>query len=619
MRFVLASWLVVLGVCLGAGRASAQVDPAHHDDPAHHEGSADPAHHEGSADPAAHEGSADPAHHEGSADPAAHEGSAAEGSAAHEGSAAEGSAAHEGSADGSAHHDDHPPLPGEQPAAPPASDEGSDETDEVPYNKFDEDGDGKVEPEEAALQKEYGAAFEGIDANIDDQDIAALAARPADKTLLPSLTVDHFRQIVRITKKVVLERIAKKITKKNAKRMATFGMIVVGFSLCGVLLLLMPLVLAKRYPGQGGVLFKYSALAALTFIVTVNLFGGVLFGLRTVQGELSKYTDPQVALAAGFFDTLDNHAEDYVVMGKELFAPTLEQLSGRSDEQPTVALLGNGMRIVKDAKVFLDVAKTFKKVSFIFGVIPIILMIVTLVLFVLAIRPTLTEIVKLPAMAASGAGGVGKDVVAKSMRRVVGELKATLCTIGVLAVLTLLSSVVLGRIVGPALQALLEYFSLAVQYLQFVHGASSGMVFLTLFGVILFLVLNLAALILSMAFFLGKCQKIFQQRFNEGVPLASHGRFFKWGVPSVLLVQIFPLLYVELAAFGLEKINNSLTSGLTDASQVPWSKVMMAGPIFLVVGFIVLFWAARCLKAIAFLFKYKVKQVTPPPASAGSV
>ena len=40
---------------------------------------------------------------------------------------------------------------------------------------------------------------------------------------------------------------------------------------------LMPLVLAKKYPGQGSVLFKYSALAAVTFFVTVNLFGGVLY------------------------------------------------------------------------------------------------------------------------------------------------------------------------------------------------------------------------------------------------------------------------------------------------------------------------------------------------------
>src|SRR5262249_35043717 len=154
--------------------------------------------------------------------------------------------------------------------------------------------------------------------------------------------------------------------------------------------------------------------------------------------------------------------------------------------------------------------------DFIFSVLPIVLMIVTLVLFVLAIRPTLTEIIKLPARAAAGAGGVAAETVKNSLRRVKGEMLATLCTVGVLSVLTLVSAFVLGKIVGPALEALLFYFTNAVNYLQFVEGASSGTVFLALFGVIFFLALNLAALILSMSFFLGKSQKIFQARFNDG-------------------------------------------------------------------------------------------------------
>ena len=58
------------------------------------------------------------------------------------------------------------------------------------------------------------------------------------------------------------------------------------------------------------------------------------------------------------------------------------------------------MRVVKDAKVFMSVAKMFKKISFIFEVLPIILLLVTMVLFLLALRPTLVEIVKLPIMAA---------------------------------------------------------------------------------------------------------------------------------------------------------------------------------------------------------------------------
>lgn len=493
-----------------------------------------------------------------------------------------------------------------------------------PTDPFDADGDGKLEPDEIADRKEFAEVFDDIP---NEPDEAALDARAEDAELAPSMTVDDFRKAVRIVKKIVLGKMAVKIAAKSDERLAKFSWMVFGLSLCGLLLLGMPLVLAKQYPvprgrdslpapGQGKLLLKYSALAAATFFVTVNLFGGVLFGLRTVQGALSNYTNPSIAIAEGTFDTLDRNADDYVVTGKELFAPTLEQMRNHPDEQPAVLLLENGMKIVKDARVFMSMARLFKNVDFVFGVLPIILTFVTLLLFLLAIKPTLIEIVKLPASAAAGNASAGRDVVGKSVQRVKSELFATACTVGVLAVLTLVSSFVLGKIVGPALDALLGYFSAAVQYLQFVEGASSGLVFVTLFGVVLFLVLNLAALILSMSFFLGKSQKIFQARFTDGEPLANHHRFFRWGVPSVLLVQLFPLVFVFIAGALLGKINDSLLAGVTDAESVPWTKLLLAGPAFLVVAFVVLFWAARGFKAIKFLQGYKVKPKTRRPVAS---
>jgi hypothetical protein len=350
----------------------------------------------------------------------------------------------------------------------------------------------------------------------------------------------------------------------------------------------------------------------------VNLFGGVLFGMRTAQNALSSYTNPSVAIAGGTFDTLYNNAEEFVVTGKELFLPTLEQMRNHPDEQPAVMLLENGMKIVEDAKVFMSMAKLFKKVDFVFGVLPIILTLVTLILFLLAIKPTLVEIIKLPAAAAQGNADAGRDVVGKSIRRVKGEMLATLCTVGVLTVLTLMSAVILGKVVEPALTSLLRYFSAAIQYLQFVEGASSGLVFVSLFGVILFLVLNLAALILSMSFFLGKTQKIFQARYNEGEPVAKHARFFKWGVPAVLLVQLFPLVFAYLGEILLNKVNDSIFANVKDADSIPWTKLLLAGPLVLIVAFAIMFWAVRGFKAIKFLQAYKVKPKPPKGATAAA-
>jgi hypothetical protein len=482
-----------------------------------------------------------------------------------------------------------------------------------PTDPFDADGDGKLEPDEIADRKEFAEYFDDIP---NEPDAKALDSRPEDAELVPSISVADFRKGVALVKKIVLAKMAKKAQAKADKRMAKFSWMVFGLSCCGLLLFAMPLALKKKYPGQGAVLFKYSALAAMTFFVTVNLFGGVLYGMRTAQGALSSYTNPSVAIAGGTFDTLYNNADEFVNTGKELFLPTLEQMRNNPDEQPAAMLLENGMKIVKDAKVFMSMAKLFKKVDFIFSILPIILTLVTLILFVLAIKPTLLEIIRLPAQAAQGNAAAGRDVVKRSIARVKGEMLATLCTVGVLTVLTLLSAVILGKVVEPALTSLLRYFSAAIQYLQFVEGASSGLVFVSLFGVILFLVLNLAALILSMSFFLGKSQKIFQARFNDGEPISKHRHFFKWGVPAVLLVQVFPLVFAYLGEILLNKVNDSIFAGVKDAESIPWTKLMLAGPLVLIVAFAVMFWAVRGFKAIKFLQSYKVKPKAPKGAAA---
>jgi hypothetical protein len=483
-----------------------------------------------------------------------------------------------------------------------------------PYMEYDQDGDGVMSTDEVADAKEFEEGFKeaGIPNKIDDD---ALDARPADKQLLPSLSAAMFRKLVQLAKRKVLAKMEAKMAAKTDQKMMQFIWIVVGCSLAGFLLLFAPLVLRKKYPGQDGTLVKYSALAAFTFFVTVNLFGGVLYAMKTAQGKVSA-TAPNIAVAGGFFDTLDDNAEQYLVMGKELFAPTLEQLTSKSEEQPAVALIANGQKIVKDASVFVQIAKLFKKVDFIFSMLPVILMLVTIVLFVLSIKPTLVEVIKLPAAAAAGKSGAGKDVVAKAVGRVRGELLASVCALGVLFVLSLGSGFIMGRVAKPALTAIIDYFTLGVNYMQFVPGASSNLVFLMLFSVIFFLVLNLLTLILSMSFFLGKTQKIFQARFNGGVPLSSHARFWKWGILAVLIVQLIPLVFVFIAHFGLDKINDHVMEGATAAGEVNWKMAMLAGPLFLVIGYLIVFWAARGVKAIVFLQRYKV---TPPKPLAPEV
>jgi hypothetical protein len=83
----------------------------------------------------------------------------------------------------------------------------------------------------------------------------------------------------------------------------------------------------------------------------------------------------------------------------------------------------------------------------------------------------------------------------------------------------------------------------------------------------------------------------------------------------VLFVQVFPLLFILVAEKALDRINESLLSNIKDADAVPWTKIMLAGPLFLVAAYMLMFWGARGIKAIGFLFSYKVK---PKTARAGA-
>ena len=511
---------------------------------------------------------------------------------------------------------EHEAPPAEEAHAPAAEAEHHEAAGEAEHPGAEHQGADAEEaaevPVDPAVEKEFTAAFKDIPDEVVDTE------RPKGQELTPSLTEEQLRQLIRIARAKVLERMEKKIEKKSAERMGKISAMIGWFSLAGLLLLLMPLVLRKKYPGQGAALLKYSALAAGTFVLTVNLFGMVVMGFRGAQASLGSATNPQLRVASAFFDALDNNADALVIYGKELFGPTLEQVSQDSNAQPMTVLLENGKKIVKDADVFITIAKGFKKLDFIFGILPTVLLMLTMLLFILAIKPTLLEIVRLPIEAAEGRGG-GKHVVKRALRRVGGELVATLCTLGILVLLTMLAGTIMARVVMPAIDLLIQYFGLAVLYLKSVEGAKSGLVFLMLFAVILFLVLNLAAVIVSMSMYLGKAQKIFQRKFNDGVPVREHGRFWKWGTISLLAAQVLPWLYMVGAGWLLDKINDKLTSNVTAVDNIPWRSIMLIGPLFLVVGFTTVFWAARGIKAIVFIAKYKVPAPAARPAESAQV
>ncbi|MFO0634696.1 MAG: hypothetical protein U0168_17775 [Nannocystaceae bacterium] len=366
------------------------------------------------------------------------------------------------------------------------------------------------------------------------------------------------KEILHTQKEKVAARLEEKIAAKQDAKMATMTSVLSWVSLGGLLLLLLPLALRKKYPGQDAILWKYSALAAGVCTVVVFLFAQVLLLLREVQGALSSLTNPQVAVIDASFQVLEDNVDSLVDVGPVLIeAPLAQVASGEQDSLP-LAILDNISRINEDVTVFKNIARQFEGVSALFGYLPIVLTVVAVVLFLLSIKPVIVEIVGMPGKVASGQVRAA-DVVKQVFRTVGRELLATLCLIGALVVVTIFSGLMLTLAVEPAIEAFLSYVFTSLLYTVAAPEFSKAAVYLSVLGALLFLVLNIAAVLVTNVLFLGKVQKIFKRRFHDRVPLGAHKRFWGWGSLSLVWAHALPLLFVAGAREGIGKLIDAMT------------------------------------------------------------
>lgn len=514
------------------------------------------------------------------------------------------------------------PPPGEadpiepEPAVAPPADPAAIEPGEAPA---------AAEPTAAAAAEPIAQVAEPIDppvavaepvaATLDEHPAAAepVAADPEGETMAqvhpgmdPADYLAMLRELLRAQKEKVALRLEEKIAAKQEAKMATMSSILGWLSLGGLLLLGLPLVLRKKYPGQDALLFEYSALAAGVCVVVVYLFSQVLILLRTIQGALSSIANPQVAVIDASFTVLDDNIEDMVEVGPMLVeAPLAQVASGEQDSLP-LAILENIQRINEDVTIFKSIARQFEGVFAMFGYLPVVLTIVAVVLFVVSIKPVIVEIVSLPGRVASGEAAASQ--VVKQVFRAVGrELLATLCLIGVLIVTTILSGIFLSMAVEPAIEAFLAYVFTSLMYTIASPEFSKAAVYLSVMGALLFLVLNIAVVLVANVLFLGKAQKIFKRRFHDKVKLGAHRRFWGWGTVSLVWVQVLPLLFVAIAQEGIGKLIDALTEG--GGEDLPWTAILLSGPAILVIGFGLVFWAGRGLAGVKFILRYRPQDV----------
>ena len=295
------------------------------------------------------------------------------------------------------------------------------------------------------------------------------------------------RESARAVRAAVYDKMAAKIEAKQAEKLDRISLLLSIFAWCGALLLFLPFYLRKRYPDKMGVLFKYSALAALLFFLAVSLFSVVLLVMRGAQGALGESTNPQIRLVTATFDLIEDKADEMADVGPLLIEPTLASLSSdEAGDQPVLAvMLENIQKLRNDVTVFTSIASFVKRLDWLYGVLPLVFIGLAMVLFFRVARPTLTEIVRLPERAAQGEEGAVRHTVRLTLRNVWAETRAAFCIVGVLIALSILASSLLGFVLEPAIEVFMAYLAVSFLYIQVDAAASSFWILFSLMGSIL--------------------------------------------------------------------------------------------------------------------------------------
>lgn len=433
-----------------------------------------------------------------------------------------------------------------------------------------------------------------------------LGCQGGEEDACTKLYASWIRKIIPKVKEKALEKIEDKMEASQAKKMQTLSTALFAFSATGFLLLLMPLFLKKKYPGKGSVLFKFSAIAAFSTVIVMDLFAVVVLLLKAAQSSMGKLTNPQIKIVVAALDSIEQEAEHMVTMGPQLIQPTLDHLQNSDDPMPVV-LLENAKNIAKDVQPFVEVAQWFKGLSSVLEYVPVLMTGIAVFLFVVGAKPIILELIALPGRAA--AGDDTKGMIAEAFRKVGREFMAAMMLIGALVVVTLFSSEMLAIAVRPAVSSFLDYFFANIIYVQH-PGAKSSHIFGSLLGIVFFLALNIGVIIVSSSTFLSKFHKIFQAKFQRSVPLGNHKKFWIWGTLSLVGVQLFPFIFM----LGAEPLVDSLTDKAFAKDEPNWTLALLSGPVIFVIGFLFLFWLFRGMKAFGFLFTFKPEPPAPKAA-----
>jgi hypothetical protein len=460
---------------------------------------------------------------------------------------------------------------------PPMSELMPDAADMQPV---DLDGDGVIDPEEEPLTFDVPDGLAGAD-------------------FLASFTA-----LVEKMREKIITKMVYKTTQKQSKTMGLLMMIMLGLTAAGVFILLTPLFLAKKYPGKEKLVWKGALLATFAYISTMLVFTGAVFLLRTAKNETAMLVNPPLAIANASFDAIhDQVAFLTSAPGGEndvrvLLEPPIAALAAGSEDGMLEAVLDNVSQFKDDFTVFKALANFFKGLGWLFASVSTILVIVAVVMFMLSQKSLLRDILRLPTQVAGGDVANFGAAFGAMQKRTGKEVLALVLAIGVLLASAFIAGFLLYMALTPAVAALFDYLMANIAYVLTPGDASRLVVYGSLFGYGIFLGLVVVLIILGNAFFVGKFQKVIQQKFRHGIPAPTYKKFWLWGPLAAIWVQVLPVAILFLSSFVLDKLVESR------GADVSWETALLVGPLGQLVALPLLFWIFQGFRALKFLMKF---------------
>lgn len=450
----------------------------------------------------------------------------------------------------------------------------------------------------AGAVKQLDAQAHALEGIIDPQAINKMAQR-----FVPVL-----RKKIQEAKKKTHDKMVAKANVKLAWRMNLLAMILGGLSLCSFFLLLMPVFLGKKFPGQGAKLFRIGLYTSLAMFGSFVLLSGVLLGMRVVQAKMGEYTNPGLVFSDGAFDAADKQVEDIAASPGLMLKPLEDVTVGKSDDL-SLAVLQNASHFKKEVTVFMDVFKFYKSVHGVLAYVPMALIILAVVLFLVSIKDLIKDVLKIPERVMKGELKE-TDVFLFVGKRVKGETIATVCTLGVLLLLTIVSAAALTLLAAPTMSNFMRQLFVTIQYVTVAKTFDKTIMYIGLLGVIVFIILTVVISIASTAFYLGKSQKVFRAWFNYGAPVAKYkGFFLGWRTVGVL----FNLALPAIMLFAMSALANSLIDKATNGTAFDWTMALLPAAIALPGGLLTVFLVPGVM-TLRSIMKY---QVEGPVGDAG--